>query len=138
VSNLNAYLIFNGNCAEAFRFYERALGGKIGMMMPFSSAPTPQQVPPAHADKIMHASMTIDGNTLMGSDGAPGQPYEGMKGFSLSLNYPNVARAEAAFKALAQGGTIGMPLQETFWAAAFGMLTDQFGTPWMINCEKPA
>jgi len=138
VFNLNAYLTFNGNCAEAFHFYERVLGGKINLLLSFSASPMADQIPPGHGDKIMHASMTIDGHALMGSDNMPGQPYEGMKGFSLSLNYPTVDRAEATFTALSQGGTIRMPLQATFWAAAFGMLTDRYGTPWMVNCEKPA
>jgi len=71
----------------------------------------------------------------MASDSMVGHPYEGMKGFSLSLVYPTTADAQRVFDALAQGGRVTMPLQKTFWAKAFGMLVDRFGTPWMINAE---
>ncbi|HMH19272.1 MAG TPA: VOC family protein [Burkholderiales bacterium] len=133
MSQLDAYLIFNGNCAEAMRFYERTLGGKLEVMMTHAESPMAGQTPPGSADRILHARLIIDGRILMASDSMVGQPYEGMKGFSLSLIYPRAADAKRAFDALAAGGKVTMPLQKTFWAEAFGMLVDRFGTPWMVN-----
>jgi PhnB protein len=130
---LNAYLVFDGNCAEAMRFYERTLGGKMEMMMTHAESPMAGNSPPGSADRIMHARLSIDGSTLMASDSMVGQPYAGMKGFSLSLIYPTTADAQRVFNALAAGGRVTMPLEKTFWAEAFGMLVDRFGTPWMIN-----
>jgi PhnB protein len=94
-------------------------------------------VPPEWHDKIMHASLALDDGMLMGSD-APPQYREQMKGFSVLLQVKEPAAAERVFSALAEGGTVRMPLEETFWAARFGMLVDRFGTPWMVNCDKPA
>ena len=130
---LDMYLTFNGNCADAMRFYERTLGGKLEMLMTHAESPMAAQTPPGSADRIMHARLVIDGRILMASDSMAGQPYEGMKGFSLSLVYPTVSDAQRAFDALAEGGRVTMPLQKTFWAEAFGMLVDRFGTPWMVN-----
>lgn len=134
---LNPYLNFNGNCAAAFKFYEKSLGGKIGMMMTFGESPMADQVPAGHRDKVMHAHMTIGDQVLMGSD-APPERYEPMKGFSVSLSIATAAAAEKIFKALAVNGFVQMPIQKTFWAERFGALVDQFGTPWMINCEGEA
>ena len=130
---LDMYLTFNGNCADAMRFYERTLGGKLAMLMTHAESPMAAQTSPGSADRIMHARLVIDGRILMASDSMAGQPYEGMKGFSLSLVYPTVADAQRVFDALAEGGRVTMPLQKTFWAEAFGMLVDRFGTPWMVN-----
>ncbi len=135
--SLNPYLTFNGNCEAAFKFYERVLGGKIEAMMPHAGTPAEGHVPPEWNSKIMHARLNIDGDLLMGSD-APPQHQEPMKGFSVSLQVKEPKEAERVFKALAEGGTVKMPLEETFWAARFGMLVDKFGTPWMVNCDKPA
>ena len=132
MQQLNAYLFFDGNCADAMRFYERTLGGKLDMMT-HADSPMADQTPPGSADRIMHARLGLDGGTLMASDSMVGQPYGGMKGFSLSLVYLNVADAKAVFDALAAGGRVTMPLQKTFWAEAFGMLVDRFGTPWMVS-----
>jgi PhnB protein len=132
---LNAYLTFNGTCAEAMRFYERTLGGKMEMMMTHAESPMAAQAPAGSADRIMHARLVIDGQALMASDTMPGQPSEGMKGFSLSLNYPTSADGRRVFAALAEGGKVTMPFQKTFWAEGFGMLVDRYGTPWMVNCE---
>lgn len=133
---LDPYLNFNGNCAEAFKFYEKVLGGKIEMLMTFGNSPMAAQMPPGAADMIMHAKMTIDGQVLMGSDVPPGRTYEGIKGASLSLDFANPDLAKKAFTALAEGGTVGMPLEKTFWAEAFGMVTDRFGVSWLVGCEK--
>jgi PhnB protein len=91
------------------------------------------ETPPSMAERIMHARLAIDGRALMASDAMIGQPYDGMKGFSLSLVYPTPAEAQRVFDALADGGKVTMPMQKTFWAEAFGMLTDRFGVHWMVN-----
>jgi PhnB protein len=133
---VNPYLNFSGQCETAFKFYERVLGGKIEAMMTYGNSPMADQTPPDWRSKIMHARLMIDGELLMGSD-APPDRYEPMKGISVTLGIEKPADAERVFHALAENGTVQMPIQETFWAARFGMLVDQFGTPWMINCEKP-
>jgi PhnB protein len=135
MAQLDCYLFFNGNCAEAIRFYERTLGGKLQMMMTYGQSPQPQQGPSESSDRIMHASLSIDGRTLMASDMPEDQAGQGMKGFALSLNYPTADEARRIFTALAEGGTVTMRMDKTFWAEAFGMLTDRFGTPWMVSGE---
>jgi len=130
---IDAYLTFDGNCAEAMRFYERTLGGKLEVLMTHAQSPIADQTPPGSANRIMHARLNLDGRLLMASDAMTGRPYEGMKGFSLSLIYPNLAEAKRVFTALAEGGRVTMPMEKTFWAEAFGMLVDRFGTPWMVN-----
>ncbi len=131
---INNYLFFHGNCAEAMRFYERTLGGKLETMMTHAEAPVADQVPPGSADRILHARLVLDGDgVLMASDDQVTSTYKGMNGFSVSLVYPTVAEAKRVFDALANGGKVTMPFEKTFWAEAFGMLVDRFGTPWMIN-----
>jgi PhnB protein len=130
---LDSYLFFNGNCAEAMRFYERTLGGKLERMMTYADSPEAEKCPPGSKDLIMHACLVLDGRMLMASDSAPGYENKGMSGFGLSLNYPTAAEARRAFDALADGGTVTMPLAETFWTDIFGMVTDRFGTPWMVG-----
>jgi len=133
---VNPYLFFNGNCEAAFKFYEKVLGGKIDAMMTHEGTPAAGQVPPEWQKKILHARLSIGDEVLMASD-APPDRHESMKGFSVTLGVDKPAEAERIFHALAKDGTVKMPIQETFWAVRFGMLVDQFGTPWMINCEKP-
>jgi PhnB protein len=130
---LNPYLTFDGRCESAFKFYEKVLHGKVDMMMRF--ADMPGHAPPNWNDKVMHASMKIGDEVLMGSD-APPERYEPMKGVWVSLQIEKPAEAEGVFKALAEKGNVVMPIAETSWAQRFGMLVDQFGTPWMINCSK--
>ena len=131
---LDTYLTFDGNCADAMRFYQRTLGGKLDLMT-HAQSPIAGQTPPGSENRIMHARLAIDGRLLMASDSMVDHPYEGMKGFSLSLIYPTVVEATRVFNALADGGKVIMPLDKTFWAKAFGMLVDRFGTPWMVNGE---
>lgn len=130
---LDTYLFFDGNCAEAMRFYERTLGGKIEMMMTHAESPMAAQAAPGSADRIMHACLVIEGRMLMASDTMAGDAYQGMKGFSLSLLYPTVAEAQKIFDALAKDGQVTMPMEKTFWAESFGMLVDRFGTSWMVS-----
>lgn len=134
---LNPYLFFNGNCETAFKFYAQVLGGKIVAMMPHEGTPAAEQVPPEWRKKIIHARLMVGDKVLMASD-APPDRYDAMKGFSVTLGIEDPAEAERIFHALAENGTVRMPIAPTFWALRFGMLVDQFGTPWMINCEKPA
>ncbi len=131
---LNPYLLFNGQCEEAFKFYAQCLGAKIIAMTPHAGTPAEQQTPPEWRDKILHARMELNGTALMGSD-APPQHYQVPKGFSVSLMLKDPAEADRIFAALSENGKVGMPIQKTFWATRFAMLTDRFGIPWMINCE---
>jgi PhnB protein len=132
---LNPYLTFNGNCAAAFKFYERCLGGKIEMMMSHGDSPMAAQTPSGWRDQIMHARLTLGDLVVMGSD-APPEMYEEPKGFSVSLSVEKPADAGRIFKTLAENGSVKMPLQQTFWAVRFGTVTDQYGIPWMVNCEQ--
>lgn len=134
---LNPYLFFDGNCEEAFQFYAQVLGGKINAMLPHEGTPAANGVPAEWGKKILHACMTVNGQMLMASDAPPGR-QERPQGFSLSLMTKDPGEAERVFKALAENGQVRMPIQETFWAARFGMLVDRFGIPWMVNCEKTA
>jgi len=138
MAHLDAYLFFDGTCAEAMRFYEKVLGGRIEMMQTYAGSPSAQEVAPEKANRIMHARLVIDGRALMASDAISEDPFEGARGFALSLNYHSVDEGHRAFQALSDGGTVQMPMQQTVWAAAFGMLVDRFGTPWMINVNEHA
>lgn len=133
MSRPDPYLMFDGNCAEAMRFYERTLGGKIEAMLKTSDTPIADQMPAASAGRIMHAALEFDGGMLMASDTMMDEPYEGMKGFMLALRYSTVAEAERIFAALSEGGKVTMPMQKTFWAESFGMVVDRFGTSWAVN-----
>jgi len=131
---LNPYLFFNGQCEAAFRFYERCLGGKIEAMLTYAGTPAEEHVPSEWRNKIMHARLTVGDQVLMGSDAQP-ERYQKPGGFSTSFQTKDPAEAERVFNALIENGKVNMPLQQTFWAARFGMLVDQFEIPWMVNCE---
>jgi PhnB protein len=134
---MNPYLTFDGRCEAAFKFYEKVLGGKIEAMLPHEGTPAEEHVAPEWRKKIMHARLNLGDKVLMGSD-APPDHFEEMKGFSVTLGIDDPAEAERIFHALAENGTVRLPIQKTFWAVRFGMLVDQFGTPWMVNCEQAA
>jgi PhnB protein len=131
---LNAYLVFNGQCEAAFKFYEQVLGGKILGMFTHAGTPAAEQVPPEWLNKIMHVTLKVGDSVLMGSD-APPDRYTKPKGITVNIALNDVAEAERIFHALAENGTVGMPIQQTFWAERWGMLTDRYGIPWMVNCE---
>jgi PhnB protein len=131
---ISPYLLFNGTCEEAFKFYEKCLGGKIDALMKYAGTPAESHTPPEWKDKILHARMTVDGSVLMASDAPPANDSK-PQGFSVSISLKNTADGEGIFNALAEGGKVTMPFQKTFWAAGFGMATDRFGIPWMVNCE---
>ena len=130
---LDNYLFFDGQCAQAMRFYEGTLGGKLEALFTYGDSPDPEHCPAGAKDLVMHARLVLDGRALMASDTPPGMGGKPMAGFALSLNYPDAAEARRIFDALAQGGAVTMPMQKTFWAEAYGMLTDRFGTPWMVG-----
>ena len=130
---LDPYLFFDGTCAEAMRFYERTLSGKLETLMTQAESPMAGTASPGDGDRILHARLVFDGRVLMASDWMAARPFERMQGFALSLSYPNVADARRVFDAFAAGGRVTAPLEKTFWAEAFGMLVDRFGTPWMVS-----
>jgi len=133
----NVYLFFKGNCEEAFKYYAKVTGGTIQAMVTYKGTPGDQHTPAEWQDKIIHASMKIGDTSIMASDAPPGRQSE-TGGFSISLGVDTPAEAERIFAALSDGGAAGMPMQQTFFAARFGMVTDRFGIPWMVVCEKPA
>jgi PhnB protein len=134
--SLNPYLSFDGQCEEAFRFYEKCLGGRITFMMSWENSPMAGQTPPGWGKKILHAGLALENASLDGSDAGPDQ-YKKPQGFSVMLRPRDAAEAERIFNTLAEKGTVQIPFGETFWAKAFGMVTDRFGVPWLINCENP-
>ena len=134
---LNSYLNFNGQCEAAFKFYEKCLDGKIEGTFTYEGSPMAKDVPAEFRNKLMHATLVIGDQVLMGADVPPGR-YRKPEGFSVAIGLKDVAKAERIFKSLSEGASVQMPIQETFWAVRFGMLTDKFGIPWMINCEKAA
>jgi PhnB protein len=134
----NPYLAFNGNCKEAFEFYEKVLGGKIIAMMGYADMPGAQDLPPGMIGRIMHARLVLADQVLMGCDAHPDIRYDGIRGCDIAVQVKTAEEAERLFVALSEGGTVTMPIGETFWTVRFGMLTDRFGVAWMINCEKPA
>lgn len=133
---LNPHLSFKGQCEAAFRFYEKCLGGKIVMMMTYGDSPMAEQTPPAQRKKIIHASLSLGDQRLTGADVSP-ESYRKPQGFSVMLGIGAATDADRIFKTLAENGSVQIPIQGTFWALRWGMLVDQFGTPWMINCGKP-
>ncbi|TWT39331.1 VOC family protein [Blastopirellula retiformator] len=134
--HVSPYLFFNGNCREALAFYAELFGATVEAMFPYAGSPSEEQVSADFRDKIMHACLTVGETHLMASD-CPPEVYDKMQGMKVSLALADPTEAERIFAGLSQQGDIEMPLQETFWAYRFGMVTDRFGTPWMINCGKP-
>ena len=128
------YLNFNGQCKEAFEFYEKVLGGKIGSMMTYGGSPMGGEMPPEMNDRVMHAHMLIGDQVLMASDSPP-EYYQKPQGLFVSLHFKDEAEGKRIFDDLAEGGNVTMPFEKTFWASGFGMLTDRYGIPWMVNCE---
>ena len=135
MNSLNAYLQFNGNCEEAFAFYEKVFGVKAPMKMTYGESPMGGQTPPGFAKKIMHTRIPVGNTMVMGSD-APPDRYSKPQGFSVNVNCDKPEDADRIYNALSAGGQVTMPIQETFWAKRFGMFFDKFGIPWMVNCEK--
>lgn len=130
---LNLHLTFAGQCEAAFRFYERVLGATDLRLFTYGDSAMAAEVPAHWRAKIVHASLTVGDRELMGADAQP-ERYLAPQGFFTFLACSNASEANRVFQALAEGGTIQMPLQQTFWSPCFGVLTDQFGIPWEITC----
>ncbi|MFL6448125.1 MAG: VOC family protein [Bryobacteraceae bacterium] len=133
MKDFTTYLTFDGNCRDAMTFYKKCLEGELDII-PFSQAPNPM---PAEAkDRTMHARLTKGKGTIMASDTMPGMPFTLGNNFSISLDCDTAEEIERLFNAFGEKGKVTMPLQKTFWAARFGMLTDQFGISWMFNLNE--
>jgi PhnB protein len=131
--HLLPYLFFNGRCEEAIEFYKEAVGAKVDMLMRFKENPEPPRADcaPIDGNKVMHASLTFGGVTILASDGMTNTQPD-FKGFSLSLSVKDQAEAEKTFNALSKGGEIAVPLNRTFFSPCFGMTRDKFGVGWMV------
>ena len=132
---IQPYLFFNGRCEEAIDFYRKALGAEVEMMMRFKESPDPLppgMIAPGFENKVMHAAQRIGGAVMLASDGMASGATN-FKGFSLSIDAPDAAGVERLFNALAEGGSVTMPLGKTFWSPRFGMVTDRFGVGWMVG-----
>ena len=134
---IHTFLNYGGNCAEALRFYEKHLGGKITFMMTFDQMPEPKKVPPGMEKAVLHARLNIGETILLGSDTPPDR-FLPMRSAYLTINVDTDAEAERLHALLADGGEIFMPMEETFFAHRFSMLRDKFGTSWMIIHQRPA
>jgi PhnB protein len=131
---VNPYIAFKGNCREAIEFYKSALNAEVLFTQTVGESPMSDMGP---ADKIMHCTIKVGASTIMMCDDMrPGTPAgDGNISLAIGLNDPE--RAKKIFGNLAAGGSVVMPLEKTYWAEAFGVLTDKFGVTWMVNCEEP-
>ena len=127
-------LHFNGQCESAFKFYERRLGAKIEFLLKWGESPAADQVPPEWRDKVVHARLKLGGADLVGGDVLT-RDYRQPQGFSVMLAVDDPLKAEEMFAALADGGSVKMPLQKTFWAPLYGFVVDRYAIPWEVNCE---
>jgi PhnB protein len=128
-----AHLDFDGTCRQAFDYYAKVFRGVLVSRMTWGEAPTSDPTPPEWRDRIMHCALDGGGGLIMGADAPPGTPPSGG---CVNAQVTDPEEAERIFAALADGGTVQMPLQETFWAQRFGLVTDRFGKAWMVNCMK--
>lgn len=134
MSALNLYLAFNGNCETAFQYYKKVFGGEFITHMTFGETPGGSPVPEASKDLLMHVSLPVKGNVLMGCDMPLSMPPATFgNNFNISVNADTTEEADKIFNGLSKGGTVTMPMQKTFWSPYFGMLTDQFGIQWMVG-----
>jgi PhnB protein len=134
---LNSHLHFSGQCEEAFKYYEKVLSGKIQGLFRYEGAPGTegQQVPESWRNKVMHATMAIGDQLLMGMD-APPERFHKPQGFHVNIGVKDVAEGKKIFEALSENGNVVMPFGPTFWSPGFAMFVDRFGTPWMVNVQQ--
>jgi len=133
------YLFFGGNCREAFTRYEEIFGGDLFVMSNEDTPPSDQQqLPPGKEHYVLHAALQFEGHLLMGSDDPMSEKFGPVQGMMISFSTPDVAEAKRVYDALADGGTQTQPMIETFFSPAWGMVTDRFGTPWMVGADQPA
>lgn len=135
-TTLTTYLTFGTNCREAMNFYKGIFGGEL-QIMTMGEAPDSDKQPPEAKDLVMHAYLKAPGFELMASDSMMGQTPKNGDSVTLTLGANSNEEAEKLFSALSAGGKVTMPLEETFWAHRFGMLTDKYGFPWMVSFNKP-
>ncbi len=137
--SLGTYLFFEDNCREAFEFYRSAFGGEFQVLQTFADGPPDMNVPDSEKDRIMHVSMAIGSGVLMGSDSSSafGPPPVQGTNFAISIAGESREHCDKVFGKLSEGGTVRVPMQETFWGAYFGSWTDRFGVGWMISLELP-
>lgn len=133
---LNPYLAFDGQCREAFQFYERCLGGTIAFMQTIGESPMAAQTPLEAHNRVMHVTLHIGDQVLQGADAPPGQ-FTKPAGFCVAVHFETAAEGERVFNALSENGKVQMPYQPTFWAKGFGMLIDRFDIPWIVNAGEP-
>ena len=134
--SLSTYLTFDGNCREAFEFYRSVFGTEFVVLSTFAEAPEDMEVPDAVMDKVMHVTLPIGSSVLMGSDNDPaGPPVVVGNNFSISVDTEGREESDDLIAKLAAGGTVSMPMQETFWGSYFGICTDKFGVNWMVSCH---
>ena len=134
---VQAYVTFGGRCEEALEFYKKAVGAEVKDLLRWKDSPdAAMQPPPGYEEKVMNASFRIGDTELMADDGMGAKEVE-FKGMTLALSVADDAEAKRVFTALGEGGSVQMPLAKTFWTSSFGMLTDKFGVPWMVNVDTP-
>ena len=131
------YLFFDGQCEAAFQFYAKCVGSQIVTSIEYGDQGNCESMDPEARNRIMHTAMKFDSGMILASDCPPGQ-FERPQGFAVCVDLPSPEEAERVFGQLSTKGSVTMPLAETFWAVRFGMVTDQFGIPWMIGCNKQA
>ena len=131
------FITFGGRCEEALAFYKKSVGAEVTALMRWKESPdAAMKPPPGYEEKIMHANFRIGETQLMADDGLGDKAAE-FKGMTLAIEVADDAQATRVFTALAEGGTVKMALMKTFWTSSFGMLTDKFGVPWMVNVTAP-
>ena len=135
---LNTYLNFDGDCRAAFETYAQLLGGNIIAMMSYADSPGCEGMSPDDKNLVMHGCVQFGDDVLMGTNSTPDYPYQPIRCAYVTLNVDEPAEADRIFAALAEGGKVEMPIQETFWAKRYGITVDRFGVPWMINCVSEA
>ena len=134
---VQTYVTFGGRCEEALEFYKKAVGAEVKDLLRWKDSPdAAMQPPPGYEEKVMNASFRIGDTELMADDGMGAKEVE-FKGMTLALSVADDAEAKRVFTALGEGGSVQMPLTKTFWTSSFGMLTDKFGVPWMVNVDTP-
>ena len=131
---INPYINFKGNCRQAIEFYQSVLGAEVVFVQTMGESPMSAMGP---AENIMHCTLQVGDSTLMMSDDPNPQSAASDGKITLAINLNDPHKAKEIFGNLAEGGSVIMPLGKTFWAEAFGMLTDKFGVKWMINCDAP-
>ena len=135
--NVQAYVTFGGRCEEALEFYKKSVGAEVTALMRWKESPdAAMKPPPGYEEKVMHANFRIGETQLMADDGLGDKAAE-FKGMTLAIEAADDAEAKRVFTALGEGGNVSMPLMKTFWTSSFGMLTDKFGVPWMVNVTAP-